>query len=220
VNPGSSVKWVPRFLLPPVNSNRIKISRLFVTVSGPREAEVATGYRLDDRGVAVRVSEGSIHFSSHRRPDRFWGPPSPCPVSNGGLLLTGVKRPVREGTTHLHLCCDSGEFGSISVTWINILPLSSGLKLHRQTRKGQPGSISVTWRNILPLSSGLKFHRQTRKGQPCLLTVRLQEWGGKFLRNVWTFPNSTAFWPRIPYFHGHPRLNSWHLVVSVTNTHV
>jgi hypothetical protein len=38
---------------------------------------VATGYRLDDQGVGVRVPVGSRFFSSPRRPDRFWGPPNP-----------------------------------------------------------------------------------------------------------------------------------------------
>jgi hypothetical protein len=36
---------------------------------------------LDDRGVGVRVPIGSRIFSSPRRPDRFWGPPSL--LSNG-----------------------------------------------------------------------------------------------------------------------------------------
>jgi hypothetical protein len=38
---------------------------------------IATGYGLDDRGVGVRVPVGSRIFSSPRRPDRLWGPPSP-----------------------------------------------------------------------------------------------------------------------------------------------
>jgi hypothetical protein len=33
---------------------------------------IATGYGLDDRGVGVRVPEGSKIFSSPRRPDRLW----------------------------------------------------------------------------------------------------------------------------------------------------
>jgi hypothetical protein len=35
---------------------------------------IATGYRLDDRGVGVRVPVGSRIFSS--RPDRLRGPPN------------------------------------------------------------------------------------------------------------------------------------------------
>jgi hypothetical protein len=42
---------------------------------------IATGYGLGDRGVGVRVPGGSRIFSSPRRPDRFWGPPSL--LSNG-----------------------------------------------------------------------------------------------------------------------------------------
>jgi hypothetical protein len=37
---------------------------------------IATGYGLDERGVGVRVPVGSRIFSSPRRPDRLWGPPS------------------------------------------------------------------------------------------------------------------------------------------------
>jgi hypothetical protein len=37
---------------------------------------IATGYGLGDRRVGVRVLVGARFFSSPRRPDRFWGPPS------------------------------------------------------------------------------------------------------------------------------------------------
>jgi hypothetical protein len=37
---------------------------------------IATGYGLDDRRVGVRIPEGSRSFSSLRRPDRLWVPPS------------------------------------------------------------------------------------------------------------------------------------------------
>jgi hypothetical protein len=40
----------------------------------------ATGYRLDDWGVGVRVPVGSRIFSPHR-PDQVWGPPNL--LSNG-----------------------------------------------------------------------------------------------------------------------------------------
>jgi hypothetical protein len=58
---------------------------------------IATGYGLDDRGVGVRVPVGSRIFSSPRRPDRIWGPPSL--LSNryrGGGLSPGVKRQERD----------------------------------------------------------------------------------------------------------------------------
>jgi hypothetical protein len=42
---------------------------------------IATGYRLDDRGVGLRVAVGSRIFSSLRCPDRLWG--SPNLVSSG-----------------------------------------------------------------------------------------------------------------------------------------
>jgi hypothetical protein len=41
-----------------------------------REVSIATGYRLDGRGFRVRVSEIARFFSSPRRPDRLWNPPS------------------------------------------------------------------------------------------------------------------------------------------------
>jgi hypothetical protein len=37
---------------------------------------MATGYGLDDRGVGVQVPVGVRIFTSARRQDRLWGPPS------------------------------------------------------------------------------------------------------------------------------------------------
>jgi hypothetical protein len=45
---------------------------------------IATGYGLGGRGVGVRVPVRVIFFSSPRRPDQFWGPPS--------LLSSGYRR--------------------------------------------------------------------------------------------------------------------------------
>jgi hypothetical protein len=42
---------------------------------------IVTGYGLDDRGVGVRFPVGSRIFSSQRRPNRLWSPPSL--LSNG-----------------------------------------------------------------------------------------------------------------------------------------
>jgi hypothetical protein len=75
---------------------------------------IATAYRLDDRGVTVRVPVGSWIFSSPRRPERLSGPPSP--LSNGYQRLfprrysgRGVKL-----TTHLQLVPRSRKFASIN----------------------------------------------------------------------------------------------------------
>jgi hypothetical protein len=58
---------------------------------------IATGYRLDDRGVGVQVPVVSRIFSCPHRPDRLWG--TPGLLSNGywGALSQVVKRPRREG---------------------------------------------------------------------------------------------------------------------------
>jgi hypothetical protein len=50
-------------------------------VSRDSAVGTATGYGLNDRGVGVQVPLGSRIFSSLRRPDGLWGPPSL--LSNG-----------------------------------------------------------------------------------------------------------------------------------------
>jgi hypothetical protein len=62
------VTFVLTFSVPPLKSRDIVVG-------------IATGYGLDGRGVGVRVPAGSTIFSSPRRPDRLWGPPSL--LSNG-----------------------------------------------------------------------------------------------------------------------------------------
>jgi hypothetical protein len=54
-----------------------------ITPRGSQDIAVgmATGYGLDDRGVRVRVPVWSRFFTSPRRPDRLWGPPTL--LSNG-----------------------------------------------------------------------------------------------------------------------------------------
>jgi hypothetical protein len=49
-----------------------------------------TDYGVDDRWVGVRVPVGSKIFSSSRRPDRLWGPPTL--LSNGYRGIRGQRR--------------------------------------------------------------------------------------------------------------------------------
>jgi hypothetical protein len=71
------------------DNKNLRIYKPFkITVSRDSAVGIATSYRVDE----VRVPLGTRIFSSPRRPDRFWGPPSL--LSNG--LSPGVKRPGHE----------------------------------------------------------------------------------------------------------------------------
>jgi hypothetical protein len=61
------------------------------TISRSRDSvvDIATGYGLEDRGVRVRIPVGSRIFSSPRRPDRLWGPPSLLSNGYGGPFPRG-----------------------------------------------------------------------------------------------------------------------------------
>jgi hypothetical protein len=77
------------------NYYKIVISK-FEGRSRDSSVDIATGYGLDDQGVGVWVPVSSRIFSSPRRPDRLWGPPSL--LSNGykGAVSPVLKRPERE----------------------------------------------------------------------------------------------------------------------------
>jgi hypothetical protein len=68
---------------------------------------IATGYRLNDRGVGVRVPVGSKIFSSSRRPDRLWVSTQP-PIQ----WVSGVKRPGREADHSLPTAAE------VRKTWV------------------------------------------------------------------------------------------------------
>jgi hypothetical protein len=62
-----------------------------------RAVGIATGYVLDDRRVGVRVPVRAKFFSSPRRPNQFWSPPSFLSKGYQGIFFSfGVKRPESE----------------------------------------------------------------------------------------------------------------------------
>jgi hypothetical protein len=88
-NLGKEFTTTPQFrYLKCISSNKtlviVFISTEFMNIwntirSRHRVVIIATGYRLDDRGIGVRIPVESRIFSSPRRPDRLWGPPSILP---------------------------------------------------------------------------------------------------------------------------------------------
>jgi hypothetical protein len=91
-------KWLPNIIIIPVyflltspcnldrtmwNYKLLLKSKNVSTYMMSRDSleSIRTGYGLDDGGVSFRVPVGSRIFSSPRRPDGFWGPPSL--ISNG-----------------------------------------------------------------------------------------------------------------------------------------
>jgi hypothetical protein len=70
---GERYRCLTDFLLPPCDFINVLLTFL---IRRDSTVGIATGYGLDDRGLGVRVPVGSRIFSSPRRPDRLWGPPS------------------------------------------------------------------------------------------------------------------------------------------------
>jgi hypothetical protein len=61
------------------NWHGVDITLLFTPVyiwSRDSIVGIATGYGLDEQGVAVQAPVGSRIFSTPRCPDRLWGPPN------------------------------------------------------------------------------------------------------------------------------------------------
>jgi hypothetical protein len=81
------------FLHRPITSSLLDPHTVFSNRRRDSLVGIVAGYELDGRGVGVRVPVGARFFSSPRRSDMFWGPPSL--LSNGywGLLSRGIKRP-------------------------------------------------------------------------------------------------------------------------------
>jgi hypothetical protein len=63
-------------LLSRTSSARSKVHILTLCFFRLSVVGIATGYGLDDRGIGVPVPVGSRIFSSPRRSDWLWGPPS------------------------------------------------------------------------------------------------------------------------------------------------
>jgi hypothetical protein len=68
----TTIKWMS------FNFSDISVNMTFQFMSLPHKqgAGIATGYGLDYRVFRARVPVRSRIFSSPRRPDRLWGPPS------------------------------------------------------------------------------------------------------------------------------------------------
>jgi hypothetical protein len=49
----------------------------------------ATGHGLDSRAVTFRLPVEARFFSSARRPNRLWGPPSLLSIGSGGPFTVG-----------------------------------------------------------------------------------------------------------------------------------
>jgi hypothetical protein len=73
-------------IMPPLFGANINFSNLFSKRSRDSSVGIATGYGLDDRGFGVRVPVVSRIFSSPRRSDRVWGPPSLLSSGHWGLF--------------------------------------------------------------------------------------------------------------------------------------
>jgi hypothetical protein len=82
-----SIPWGHRVMLP--HSVRCFHPLLIASWSRDSSVGIATGYRMDDRGVGVRAPVGARILSSPRRPDRLWGPPNLPSNGYRGSFLGG-----------------------------------------------------------------------------------------------------------------------------------
>jgi hypothetical protein len=86
---------------------------LFISWSRDSIVGIATAYGLDDRRVGVRVLVGSRIFSSPRRLDQFWDPPSLLFNGYRGLFHRGYSSRSVKLITQLQLVPRSRKCGSI-----------------------------------------------------------------------------------------------------------
>jgi hypothetical protein len=98
--PNYIYSYVNLYICNTLISNPLKnLSKLFVKIyvinywklirSQDSAVSIATGYGLDEQGIGIRVPVGPRIFSTPRRPDRLWGPPSLLSNRYWGLLPRG-----------------------------------------------------------------------------------------------------------------------------------
>jgi hypothetical protein len=93
--------------------HNILVTHITTIRSRDSSVGIATGYGLNSRGVEVRVPVGARIFSSPRRSDRIWDPPTLLPNGYWGPFLRGLNGRRVKLSTHLQLMPRSRKCRSI-----------------------------------------------------------------------------------------------------------